>query len=309
MRLTLEDVIKNARSVGYARRFPESGDPRIRNGVIFSEIAPHFSFAKGASIFTLGSCFARNVEEKLIGFSLPTMRLAVPASERPGRPNGILNEYNPGTMCQRLEYAANGQSFGDLCIAPEGKGFVDLLLPEYVTPTTKERLMQRRAQVDDVYAFLSTSNGIIITFDVVEAWYDNATGLYVNRLPPADVLLADRKRFEMRILDVHETLGLLERMMNALTAMGVNKILLSVSPVPLETTYSGTDCVMANNYSKSVLVVSANTLSQRHQEVDYFPGYEIVTSAGRENFDADQIHVRDDVVELVSNYLVKKYVT
>lgn len=308
MRLTLEDVIKNAKNIGYARRFPESGDPRIRDGMIYSEISPSFSFAKGASIFTLGSCFARSVEEKLVGLSLPTMRLAVPASERPGRPNGILNEYNPATMCQRLEYAANGQSFGDLCIAPKGTGFVDLLLPEYVTPTTKERLMQRRAEVEDVYTFLSGSDGIIITLDLVEAWYDNTTGLYVNCLPPADVLLADRKRFDLRILDVGETLGLLERMMNALTVMKVKKIILSVSPIPLEATYSGTDCVIANNYSKSVLVVSSRSLSQRHKEVDYFPGYEIVSSAGRENFDTDQIHVRDDVVELVSGYLVMKYV-
>lgn len=308
MRLTLEDVIKNARNAGYARRFPGPGDPRVRDGMIYSEISPSFSFVDGASIFTLGSCFARNVEEKLTGFSLPTMRIAVPSDERPGRPNGILNEYNPGTICQRLEYAANGQSFGDLCIAPEGEGFVDLLLPEYVTPTTKERLMQRRTEVDDVYTFLSTSDGIIITLDLVEAWYDNATDLYVNRLPPADILLADRKRFELRILDVHETLALLERMVIALTTMKVNKIILSVSPIPLEATYSGTDCVIANNYSKSVLVVSSRSLSQRHQEVDYFPGYEIVSSAGRENLDADQIHVRNDVVELVSGYLVMKYV-
>jgi hypothetical protein len=307
MRLTLEEAIKNARNVGYARRFPAKDDPRVRNGAVFSEVLPRFSLAKGTSIFTLGSCFSRSIEEKLPDFSLPTRSFAVPKRERLGRPNGILNEYNPGTMCQRIEYAAKEQSFGDLCIAPEGDGYIDLLLPEYVTPATKERLLERRAEVDKVYTALLASEAVIITLDVVEAWYDKTADLYLNRIPPGAFLLADRKRFEMHILDVHETQHLLERMVNALTAIGVRKILLTVSPVPLEATYSGKDCAVANMYSKSVLVVSANTLSRLCPEVDYFPGYEIVMSAGPESYYPDSVHVRDDVVELVTTYLVEKY--
>jgi hypothetical protein len=87
----------------------------------------------------------------------------------------------------------------------------------------------------------------------------------------------------------------------------VAKILLTVSPVPLETTYSGKDCAVANTYSKSVLVVAANNISQLCPEVDYFPGYEIVMSAGLEYYDSDFVHVRDDVVEMVTSYLVARY--
>jgi len=307
MRLTLEEAIKNARNAGYARRFPTKDDPRVRAGAVFSEVFPRFSLAKGTAIFTLGSCFVRNVEEKLQGFSLPTKSIAVPPSERPGRPNGILNEYNPGTMCQRIEYAAKRASFGDLCIAPEGEGYLDLLLPEYVTPATKERLLERRTEVDNIYTALFASAAVIVTLDLVEAWYDKTAGLYLNRIPPAAFLLANRERFEMHILDVDETQLLLERMVQALMSMGVTKILLTVSPVPLEATYSGKDCAMANVHSKSVLVVSANTLSRLYPQVDYFPGYEIVMSAGPEYYDADSIHVRDDVVELVTNYLIDRY--
>jgi hypothetical protein len=307
MRLTLEEAIKNARSAGQARLFPAKGDPRIRNGAVFSEIGPRFCFAKGSSIFTLGSCFARSVEEKLPGFSFPTLRMAVPQSEREGRPNGILNEYNPGTMCQRIEHTAKGESFGDLCITPDRDGYLDLLLPEYVTPATKERLLERRAEVDSVYVALPSCEAVIVTLDLVEAWYDNASGLYLNRVPPAGFLLADRGRFEMHILDVNEVQLLLERMVKALRSMGMIKILLTVSPAPMEATYSGKDCAMANIYSKSVLVVSANNLSRLHPEVDYFPGYEIVMSAGPEFYEADYAHVRDDVVELVTDYLVERY--
>lgn len=307
MRFTFEEAIENARNAGYARRFPAKDDPRIRDGAVFSQVFPRFSLAKGTSIFTLGSCFARNVEEKLHDFLLPTKGFGVPKCERLGRPNGILNEYNPGTMCQRIEYAAKRESFGELCIAPEGGGYIDLLLADYVTPATKERLMERRAEVDKVYTSLFECEAVIVTLDLVEAWYDKTEGLYVNRIPPTAFMLADRERFEMDILDVHETQLLLERMVNALRAMGVTKILLSVSPVPLDATYSGKDCAVANTHSKSVLVASAHSLSRLYREVDYFPGYEIVTSAGRDSYDSDSIHVRDDVVELVTNYLVDQY--
>jgi hypothetical protein len=307
MRLTLEQAVKNARSAGYARRFPEKDDPRLRDGAVFSEVFPRFSLAKGTSIFTLGSCFARSLEEKMPEFSLPTRGLAVPSAERPGRPNGILNEYNPGTICQRVEYAVKRASFGDLCIAPEGGGYIDLLLPEYVTPAGKTRLLERRAEIENLYTALSRSDCVFIALDQVEAWYDGAAGLYLNRIPPAEFLLADRARFEMHILGVHETQILLERMIDALRSVGVSKILLTVSPVPLAATYSGRDCAMANVHSKSVLIVAAQAVSQLYPEVDYFPGYEIVLSAGPSYYDSDFVHVRDDVVEMVTNYLIQRY--
>jgi GSCFA family protein len=307
VRLTLEHAIQNARSAGHMRLFPAKDDPRVRHGAVFPELAPRFSFAKGSSLFTLGSCFARTVEEKLPGFSLPTTRIAALPGERPGRPNGILNEYNPGTMCQRIERAASGTSFGDACIAPERDGYIDLLLPEHVTPATKDRLLARRGEVDAVYRELASCQAVIVTLDLVEAWYDVSTGLYVNRMPPTAFLLADRGRFELHVLDVTEVQRLLERMIEAFLAISVNKILLTISPAPLEATYSGQDCAIANAYSKSVLVVSAHHLSRRYSQVDYFPGYEIVTSAGAEAYEADAAHVQDELVERVTNYLVERY--
>ena len=308
MRLTLQEAVANARSAGSARRLPGKDDARVRDGVVFSAIFPRFAFARQTSIFTIGSCFARSVEERLPDFRLPTLSFAAPPHERPGRPNGILNEYNPGTICQRVEYAAKRASFADLCIAPEGEGYIDLLLPDHVSAATQARLLERRAQVDRVYAELFRTQTVIVTLDLVEAWYDKETGLYLNRIPPGPVVLADRDRFEVHILDAGETQALLERMVAALEAMGVRNILLSISPVPLETTFSGKDCAVANAYSKAVLIVSAHRLRDLHEAVDYFPGYEIVTSAGPRSYEDDSVHVSDEVVDLVTGYMVEQYV-
>ncbi len=211
-------------------------------------------------------------------------------------------------MCKRIENAGRAESFGDRGIAAEGDGYVDLLLPEYVTPATKERLLERRAEVDRVYVAMSTCEAAIVALDAVEAWYDTAAGLYLNRIPVAPLLLAERERYEVHILDVDETQALLDRMVRALLDSGVRKILLTVSPIQLEATYSGTDCLMANSYSKAVLVASAHAMKRRHHEVDYFPGYEIVASAGAQFYEADSVHVSDAAIELVTSYLVTRYV-
>jgi hypothetical protein len=198
-------------------------------------------------------------------------------------------------------------SFGDLGIAEERDGHLDLLLPEHVTPVSRERLLARRAEVDSVYGALPSCGAVIISLDLVEAWYDNATGLYLNRIPPPAYLLADRDRFELQVLDVHDVQLLLERMLTALRSMGVSSILLTVSPTPMETTYSARDCLMANAYSKSVLVVTANELRHRHADVDYFPGYEIAASAGRGFYESDGVHVRQEAEELLAKHLAELY--
>lgn len=57
------------------------------------------------------------------------------------------------------------------------------------------------------------------------------------------------------------------------------KFLLTVSPVPLTATASGSHVEVATCYSKSVLRAVCGTLYARHDDVDYFPSYEIITSA------------------------------
>ena len=263
---------------------------------------------KGMTIFTIGSCFARSLEDNLPGFLLPTKAFSVPKTERLGRPNGILNEYNPGTMCQRIEFAKNEVTFEDKCIAKVEGGYIDLLLTEFVTPSTIERIMERRSEVDKLYSKLFNSDAVFITLDLIEGWYDKHIGLYLNRIPPTEYLSKNRKRFEIHILDISESYSLLERIVLALIEIGIRRILIAVSPIPLEVTYSGKDCFAANMYSKAVLVVCAHKLSLNFPEVDYFPGYEIVTSAGNSVFESDSIHVRDDFVERVTAFMVSEYI-
>jgi tetratricopeptide (TPR) repeat protein len=75
------------------------------------------------------------------------------------------------------------------------------------------------------------------------------------------------------------------------------KILLTTSPVPLGRTFTDTDVIMANMYSKSVLRAVAEEITVKYPAVDYFPSYETVMLTDRRLAWTDDLrHVRDDLV-------------
>jgi hypothetical protein len=261
------------------RDYPAERDARIRNEIIFPIFSPKFAlaFSPGTKVFTIGSCFARNIEEalRLLGARLPTADFAAPKSEWPWRPNGLLNEYNPATINQRILFALENKPFPVETIVPCGKRFADLLLPADVE---LKRAIERRGEIARVYNHLATSEVLIITLGLIETWFDQETKLYLNRMPPYGFASKNPNRFIFKRLDVYDCMPLLESACDALQQTGA-KIIFSVSPVPLQTSLSGDDCVTANEYSKSVLRVCPHRLAKR-LNVDYFPSYEIVRSGG-----------------------------
>ncbi|WP_010138835.1 GSCFA domain-containing protein, partial [Oceanicola sp. S124] len=111
-----------------ARRFPDRKDARHAGQMLMPEVRPGFSLGPGDSVFTIGSCFARNVEDALLarGLRVPTARFSAPEGEAPGRPNRILNQYNPGTMLQCLRDIDTGETGAGLYA--QGDGVIDCLL-------------------------------------------------------------------------------------------------------------------------------------------------------------------------------------
>jgi GSCFA family len=87
---------------------------------------------------------------------------------------------------------------------------------------------------------------------------------------------------------------------------GGTKIILTVSPVPLQATFTASDCIVANEVSKSALRVAAEQLA-KHPSVDYFPSYEIVRSGGLPSYYRDFVHVKGPVVDRVTRYMLEAY--
>jgi hypothetical protein len=308
VKLTSDEVFARLKLAGSARAFPNTPqDERLVDGMFFPALKPRFKLKRGAKVFTIGSCFARNIEQKLVGFDLPTRRFVAPQEERKGRDNGILNEFSPATMAQRVHRARENQSFGEHAIASDGGGFVDMLLPISVPPIARDRVVERRSEIDRTYSELHDSEAAIVTLGLNQVWHDAESNLFLHRMPPRTAL-REEGRFSLHILSSEEAFAHMQSMVRDLLAMGVRKILVTVSPVPMQATFSGQDCIVANGYSKAVMRAAAQALYDTFPEVDYFPSYEMVTMAGPAAFEEDNIHVKDAVVGRVTAYMVDNYI-
>lgn len=303
-----QEALRNAASNRLVRGYPGHEDPRSREGAIFPGVKTNSdALGKDCRVFTIGSCFARNIEEHLgaLGLDVPTSAFSVPKTEWKHRPNGLLNEYTPGTMSQRINHALAGTAATEETIIADGQnGFVDLLLPGGF-PVSLERALERRNEIDNLYHKLLVSDVAIITLGYVEAWFDAKTGVYLNRMPPHATIRAEPDRYRLHRLNAQACLDLLEPAIRTLTERGI-RIILTVSPVPIAVTFTGDDCVIANEYSKSTLRVVAEEL-RSNRNVEYFPSYEIVRSMGLKGLEEDQIHVKSSEVGKVVAYMLETY--
>ena len=307
MKLDALTALKNARGNPH-KRFPNQEDSRFRDDLLVPALRPKFQVSTPAKVFTIGSCFARNIELVLRDYDvkLPTMDFAVPKSEYPNRPNGLLNEYNAGTISQRILSAIGLQETTEETIVKTKDGFIDLLLPGN-SPVSFERAVARRHEIEEVYKHLVSSDLVVITLGLIEAWYDEESEVFLNRMPTHLQVKSQPDRYSFRRLDVDESFSLLDRALEGLINAGVDKVLLTVSPVPLGTTFTTNDVVVASSYSKAVLRVCSEKLAQEYPQVDYLPSFEMVTSGGLGSFNPDNIHVRNPIVKRVTGHMLDAY--
>ena len=106
------------------------------------------------------------------------------------------------------------------------------------------------------------------------------------------------------LADLSETIALI-RVRNA----GI-RFILTVSPVPLVATMEDRSVLASTTYSKSVLRVAAEEIARRHEGVDYFPAYEIVTGnhARGRYFDEGLREVTEAGVSHVMRLFMRHYV-
>lgn len=308
--VSMDQAMKNRRANAAGSRYPGIDAERYADGLIYPALNPTFMIDGSSKIFTIGSCFARNIEAQLKGRNVPTSHFNLPEGEiLHNLGNRILNEYNPGTMAQRIRYAAEKKSFGEMALTEEKPDlFGDLLLSGGV-PLPKARVLERRGEIDALYQHLVSSDVLIVTLGLVEAWYDKVNKLYLNRMPgPAvvrDKVLS--QQYELHVIDPDTAFTLMADALDTAFSAGLKNVLLTVSPVPLQTTFTHQDVVIANSYSKSVLRTVAARLDAAFPQLDYFPSYEMVISYSNNPFIEDNVHVKPDVVARVTGHMMSKY--
>ncbi len=160
----------------------------------------------------------------------------------------------------------------------------------------KKRLLEVEAYWRD---WLAQSDTIIFTLGLIETWIDRENGRawqgFVGTLKP---VMSYEDRAYFKALTYEECLEYVTRCIDMVSAWGKKKkIIVTVSPVPLASTFRKQDVITANRYSKSVLRVVAETVAMKYDHVTYFPAFEIVTDCvgWPQAYKADKRHVRIDV--------------
>lgn len=291
-------------------KYPDREDRRFDGFLFLPFVESSFRIGIGSSVFTIGSCFARNIEAALIarGVSVPTAHFSAAQDKVPGRANRVLNQYNPGTMLQCVEDVMGKPTVGGIYPANTRGEVVDCLLATGGSAVSEARATERRSQVSRLYREgLAKSDTVVITLGLIETWIDREADIYLNETPPRKMIVDHPDRFEFRRLDVAECEGLVSRMVDLLIKDRPRNIVLTVSPVPLQRTFSGDDAITANGYSKAVLRVVAELISNKFDMVDYVPSYETVTTAGFRGYSPDNVHVRPVVVQRIVNNMLDHY--
>ena len=181
---------RNKKALPEARWASVTGDFA---GEVWPRFSPSFRIRAGDTVFTIGSCFARNIERYLAdaGCRVPMQDLRLPPDEWHGEANAAMNKFHPPAFRQSLEWTArifdrDGKvewadceplAFGvgedlwfDMDMAPIG-------------PVSRTRFLERRQQVYEVFAAAFSADGLIACVGKLSG---AAVGpVILNAAPPA----------------------------------------------------------------------------------------------------------------------------
>ncbi len=272
-----------------------------------------FKLERGESIFTVGSCFARNVETELIrrGFRIPAREI-FRLPEFAKVETGVINNYGTPSIYNEIAWAFGEQPFvveDHLLEIMPGK-FADQHLTPSLRPESLDVVKARREAITASYRAAAECRTIIMTLGLSEVWFDTKTNYYLNVSPRPAMLRQFPDRYELHVLSYEEIYSYLSKAIDILrrNCSPDMRMLLTVSPVPLTNTHREEDVIVANAYSKAVLRTAAETIVTQLPFVTYYPSFESVSLTDRKiAWMDDLIHVSDAIVKINVGRMVDAY--
>ena len=226
----------------------------------------------------------------------------------------FFNKYSIHSVTNEIRWAVERETFpGEALIYPLGKGrYCDSQLGMAKLEFPMEEILAFRHRYLDAMAQVLDADVVIVTLGYVETWYDRELDLFLNVSPPAPLIKAFPERFEFRVLSYQQIMDGLEELYQLLLKHRKKplKMLVTVSPVPLLSTFRDMDVLVANAYSKSVQRAALDEFTRDKAGVDYFPSYEFVTLSNPKIAwsRGDYRHVSPDVVNRIMAAVLEAYV-
>lgn len=279
----------------------------------FAEVdtPPKFKLSKNNTFFTIGSCFARNVENHLIKNKIPLLSKMPNVEGRLFKSGGeartgYQNVYTPGSVLEMSRLINSNDKYHSIV---ENKGLHYDLLTHGLNGLSEEECKNVRDGMLESYTKIASTDVLIVTLGYIEAWYFGPAKSWVNQSPAEPKLRSIASDFEFKVLEYEKIHSMLTVAINNFKLQNpLIKFIFTVSPVPLGSTFTDDHILVANQRSKSTLHAVAQKLSREFDEVDYFPSYEMVSLSDRKYaFMEDNMHVKSSVVASVMERFFKNY--
>lgn len=316
-RIAAPDAVRNLRTSGVSS-WPPRTDPELNRvePICKPRIRPKFHLRRGERVFAIGSCYVRNIEQVLAdqGFTVVTGQIELQDAGLPRFGANILNNFGLPSTLNELRWALDPKHPFDpeTCIEETLPGqYVDLHVPPGLGPASMELVLARRKAIAHAYRKIRTCSVILLTLGLVEVWYDTLAGVYLNYSPPKVLFARYPGRFELQVLSIAEASDTLNAILDllALHCPEDHRVLLEVSPIPLLTTHTDEDVIVATSYSKSVLRAIAGDASARRSNVDYVPSFEAIMMSDRSIVWLDnQHHVDKEVIAATAERMILTYI-
>ena len=289
------------------------------NTELWPQVSPSFRLRPGDTVFTIGSCFSRNIEVNLaaLGLKVPMLDFRLPPEEFDGSPNAAINRFHPPAFRQCLEWAAaihdrGGEVTWADC-APlafdlgEDRWFDMDLAP--AAQVSKLRFIERRQHIYEILSSAFRADCLMMTPGMIEAWRDLETGLFTYG-PPYDPRMLRASRWVLEVLSYQRCLDDILAAIDVVRARNPRvNVLITTSPVPLGTTFTGRDVTIANAHSKAVLRAVCDAAVLEREGVDYFPSYEMATLSNPELvWKTDRLHVSQGFIGKIVAHMLDHYI-
>jgi hypothetical protein len=294
----------------------------VENGLAKVQGSSTFQLDKDARFFCVGSCFAREIEDAIAkeGLQATTKSMFSDLMEAnplhfqrkegaKGRPHAFLNRYNLGSMGDLMEVIAGTQDEGQALLYPAGGDtFHDYHYTRLLQQQPMEICLERRALINDTYRQAAQAADVFVfTFGLCESFYDRNGGRYLNVTP--DPRTAKGQDLEFQFLSFEENLQHGERIVHAVRSLNPQaRIIFTVSPVPLDTTFTKHDIIVANTLAKSTLLLTAHKLTEQYEQCHYFPSYEMVMNSAQDRaWRWDRKHVASPMVSHIMQSFIDRH--
>lgn len=316
-RLSADTAMARARK-NDLRRYPSPDRDGDRLYPLASPtVTPSFRIGPDDTIFAIGSCFARNVEKALEAAGKRVLSREFELGEiGAGLEDAanFFNKYSIHSVLNEIRWALERDTFpgADIIYETAPGRYCDPQLGMARLDYPLEQILAFRHRYLDAMAAVAQADVIILTLGYVETWYDRKLGLYLNVVPPTQIIKAEPDRFEFRVLSYADIMQSLEELYALLIKHRTKplKMLVTVSPVPLLATFRDMDVLVANAYSKSVQRAALDEFVLGKAGVDYFPSYEFVALSNPTVAwsRGDYRHVSQDVINLIMSNVLTHYV-